>query len=288
MAEDKITRSPRQAANDKVEDAEIVRDASHAERVRSFVLGHSSQPPVMEAQIGGGAGWEALTQVQLKQRHLARNRILTGDKVTPVMESFDMLRARMVKALKDNGWNRVAITSPTKGCGKTFLAANLAMSCARQTGLRSVLYDMDFRNPKLGSVLGVRAPGPFNEYLYDGLAPESHLIRVADNLAVGLNDKAMAEPTDLLSSDKTEETIAKMQDALKPDVVLFDMPPMLVFEDVMTFLSRVDGVLVVSGGHTTKAEDIREVERRLEDKAPLLGVVLNMAEGVRKRRGRVY
>lgn len=232
----------------------------------------------MEATLNSGAGWEGLTVAKLRPRHLARQRILTGAKKSAVTDSFDNLRARLVKALKDNGWNRVAITSPTKGCGKTFLAANLAMSCARQTGLRSVLFDMDFRDPKLATVLGLKPPGAFGEYLYDNQPPEAHLLRVESNLAVALNDRAMAEPSDLLMSDRTEMTIAKMQEALSPDVVLFDMPPMLVFEDVMTFLSRIDGVLVVSGGKTTKAEDIREVERRLDGKAPLLGVVLNMAE----------
>ncbi len=263
---------------------EEAKDVSHAERVRSFVLGHSTQP-VLDASANNGAGWNGLTIVKLNKRHLARQRILTGAKRSAASDTFDTLRARMIKALRDNGWSRVAITSPTKGCGKTFTAANLAMSCARQTGLRSVLFDMDFRNPKLAGVLGVRPPGPFGEYLYDIEPPEAHLLRVEDNLAVALNDRAMAEPSDLLADDRTEATIAKMQEALTPDVVMFDMPPMLQFEDVRTFLPRVDAVLVVSGGKTTKAEEIREVERLLDGKVPLLGVVLNMAEGVSGKKG---
>ena len=42
-----------------------------------------------------------------------------------------MLRTQVLQAMDHNGWQILAITSPTAGCGKSVTACNLAMSIAR-------------------------------------------------------------------------------------------------------------------------------------------------------------
>lgn len=69
-----------------------------------------------------------------------------------------------------------------------------------------------------------------------------------------------------------------LQETLNPDVMLYDLPPTLACDDVLAFLPRVDGVLLVAGGGITSAEDVRRCERLFEGQAPLLGVILNKTE----------
>jgi hypothetical protein len=41
--------------------------------------------------------------------------------------SFDILRTKVLLTMRKNGWKRLAVTSPTMGCGKTTTACNLAI-----------------------------------------------------------------------------------------------------------------------------------------------------------------
>lgn len=104
---------------------------------------------------GSGDLWERFRSVTLDPRHLARRRLISAGREDPAYVTFDVLRTRLLQALKARGWSRVAITSPTKGCGKTFVSSNLAFSLAR-TSRRIALMDMDLRIPSLATVLGVR------------------------------------------------------------------------------------------------------------------------------------
>jgi len=96
--------------------------------------------------------------VPLDTRHLIRNRLISATREDPAHVAFDVLRTKLVATLRARGWHRVAITSATPDCGKSFVAANLAISLSRQSGLRTVLMDMDLRRPSLATMLGISAP----------------------------------------------------------------------------------------------------------------------------------
>ena len=68
-----------------------------------------------------------------------------------------------------------------------------------------------------------------------------------------------------------------MTTALRPGVVLFDLPPVLAHDDLAAFLPQVDGVLLVSDAASTTAAHIEACERVLDGQSRLLGVVLNRA-----------
>jgi Mrp family chromosome partitioning ATPase len=138
--------------------------------------------------------------------------------------------------------------------------------------------DMDLRIPSLATVLGVREPDSMLDFLTGRRPMERHLLRIAPNLAVGLNAAPVADASELLQAPETADTLAAMQDALRPDVVIYDLPPALLCDDLIAFLPQVDGVLLVAGGGVTQAEDVRKCERLLADQTPLLGVILNKAE----------
>ena len=70
-----------------------------------------------------------------------------------------------------------------------------------------------------------------------------------------------------------------LTDTLRPDVVIYDMPPALSSDDVIAFRAHFDAVLLVVGGGLTTDAEVKDVERRLGEQTPLLGMVLNRAEG---------
>jgi protein-tyrosine kinase len=180
----------------------------------------------------------------------------------------------------------VGITSPTKGCGKTFTALNLAITLSRYDNARTVLLDLDLRMPSLARTLAVDAPGRIGDLLRGDVRPEDHLRRFEPNrlnigahLALGLNAAPEPYPAELLHQTGTANALAAIRDKWRPDVLLYDLPPILVQDDVLALRPQMDAVLIVAGGGRTSARELREAQRRLGDQMPVLGIVLNMAEG---------
>ncbi len=230
--------------------------------------------------------WRALGRFAIDPRHLRAQRVITASRDDPAHTAFDVLRTRLLQPMRERGWRRIAITSPTPDCGKTFTAANLALTLSRIDNFRTVLMDMDLRKSSLHRVLGVRDPGSMGDYLRGLVATEAHFrvpernrLHIGDNLAVAFNGRREDFASELMQDPLTEEVLEQMEEDLAPDIVLFDLPPVLTNDDVIAFRAQYDAVLVVAAGGATRAEELRLVERQLGEDKPILGVVLNRAEG---------
>ena len=199
--------------------------------------------------------------------------------------ALDVLRTRLLQALADNAWTRVAVTAPRRGCGTTFVAINLALSVARVRSVRAVLVDLDLRKPDMAARFGVSDAGSLAAFLAADQPVEAHLRRHGRNLALGLNSEPVMASAEILQQPETAETLEDMIDSLLPDIVLYDLPPVLEGDDLLAFLPQVDGVLLVADGTRTVGKDLAECERLLEGRAPLIGVVLNRGE---LRRGDLH
>ncbi len=244
----------------------------------------SARPP--QQPDPAASAWAGLSEMTVDKAHLDRNRIITASRDDPAHAAFDVLRTRLLQALHENGWRRVAITSPGKECGKTFTAANLAISLSRQENCRTLLLDLDMRRPSLHKILGVSDPGSLGDMLRGMTAPGDHLLRMGRNpvnagrnIAFGLNNRPEAYASELLQDPRAETCLHRIEDEYDPDVVLIDLPPALSYDDVIAARPLFDGVLLVIGGGLTTEKEIAEVERRLGDGTPILGMILNKAEG---------
>lgn len=232
--------------------------------------------------------WTSLAGCDLNPALLTRSRIVTHDKSDPAHVAFDLLRTRLNKVFRDNGWTRVAVTSPTKGCGKTLVCANLAFSFARQPDLRTLLIDMDLKAPSVAQVLGLRSVKPLTWFLTGSSPLEKAMVRHGDNLAICANGERVRDSTELISGDKAGKVLESAVSRLAPDVVIYDLPPMLVSDDAIASLSLVDCVLLVVAAGQTTAKEIEECERLLTGHANFLGVLLNKADERRSGEGYEY
>ena len=200
-------------------------------------------------------------------------------RATDVSQAFDLLRTRLRQTVKQNGWINIAVVSPTAGCGNTFTTANLAASLSRVPSSRTVLMDFNMRNPGLAKALDMDASqtGNLRDFLAGDVAISDYILRVSDTLAIGLGATPLANAAEIMQDPATATSLAEMRAALNPDIVLYDMPPLLTYDDSSAFLPQLDGVLLVSDGTQTMAKHLAECERVLDGQVPLLGVILNRA-----------
>lgn len=222
--------------------------------------------------------WESLTAANPEPRALARLGLPAAVGTGVAAGAFDILRTRLSQGMEERGWTRLAITSPTHGCGKTFVAIHLAFGLARRPDSRTVLMDLELRRPGLARTLELDHAAPIRDFLTNEQPLESHFMRVGQSLALCPNGTPVQDAAELLNDARTAEALDAMQDSLRPDLVLYDMPPALVCDDVIAFRPQIDAVLLVADGTRTTADDIRRCERLFEDRIPLMGVVLNRAQ----------
>ncbi len=226
--------------------------------------------------------WSSLKEIVLDPKQLRRKRIISHEKSDPAHMSIDLLRTRLIKIFRDNGWSRLAITSPTKGCGKTVISLNLALSLSRQREFRTLLFDCDLRSPNVARSLGLRSHHAMEWFLKGDAAADNFLLRVGDNLALGLNTERVRESAELMQSDQAADKIDSLVGELAPDAVIFDLPPILMCDDTMAFLPNVDCVLLVGAAGETKPAEIEECEAMLSGHANVVGVLLNKARQTSK------
>lgn len=242
----------------------------------------TEHPVVTRTQVLPSQGpdkvWESLQTINLDAALLARNGVFTNPAQSPAAAYFDILRTRTLQAMQDRGWHRIAVTSPTHDCGKSFVAANLAFSLARRPSSRTILVDLEMREPGLANLLGIKNPTALGDYLTGARPLEERFFRYGSTLALGLNSTSIENAAELLDEANTDNALALMLDRLDPQIAIYDAPPALVSDDVLTLLPKVDAVLLVVDGTRTTAEEVRDCERLFEGHCPLMGVVLNRAQ----------
>ena len=69
--------------------------------------------------------------------------------------------------------------------------------------------------------------------------------------------------------------MAAIKAAFLPDVILYDLPPMLMSDDVMAFVPHLDCVLLVAAAEQTRLDEVDKCEQDLAEQTNVLGVVLN-------------
>ena len=181
--------------------------------------------------------------------------------------SFDVMRT--------NGWRRLAITSPGASCGKSTIALDLVFSLARQPEMRTILMELDLRRPSLAATLGITGAGSFSQVLQGRAGFGDAAYRYGDGLAIAPNAGPVRNPAELLHGSSVPTALALIEANYAPDVMLFDMPPMLVSDDAMVLMGQVDAVLLVAAAETTTVKEIDACERELASQTNVMGVVLN-------------
>lgn len=226
------------------------------------------------------AAWGALPLEQTDPARLTAMRIVSAEKTGTAHMPFDVLRTRLLKVCRENRWSRIAVTSPTTGCGKTFVALNLAFSLARSGDVRTLLVDLDLRSPAVQRTLGLTREHGIADYLAGTASIEAVCLRLLPSLAVAPGRGPVRDSAEVLLAPAATAALRRLAGTLAPDIVLYDLPPMLACDDALAFAPNVDAVLMVARAGVTTAAELTESEQLLTDVAPVLGIVLNRAENV--------
>lgn len=195
---------------------------------------------------------------------------------TLAAESFRILRANLLMLGSERQQPSMLITSPSRGDGKTDVAANLAVSFAR-AGKRVVLIDANLRQPQIAALFEIPEQNGIASLLdtRDRL-PAPVEVPSVPGLSILPAGGASANSSEILGSPRMYQLIQECK--MHSDMVIIDSPS-LWYSDTLSLAPHVDGVLlVVCSGVTARESTINAVESLRLVGAHILGTVLNQVK----------
>jgi capsular exopolysaccharide synthesis family protein len=201
---------------------------------------------------------------------------------TPVLTHPMSARAEAYRKVRTNltfagatGMPRsLLITSAVSGEGKTTLATNLALACAR-TGQKVALVDADLRRPMVSTYLDVDEPLGLTSVIAGDVTLERAMTSIDDGRIDVLGSGPIpSNPSELLGSVRMSALLAEL--GASHDIVIVDAPPVLPVADALVLAGEMDAVVLVTKvGETTRERLKQAADAVLQVRGNLVGIVPN-------------
>jgi protein-tyrosine kinase len=173
-------------------------------------------------------------------------------------ESLRALRSQiMPRWFDDVSRKALAVVGPDRGCGRSWLAANLAITFS-QLGKITVLIDGDLRHPVQHQLFGLENQQGLSEILSARLLPRTILKRnkVLPNLAIITAGTLPPNPQEIVARPEFGALVESLSSAA--DVVIVDTPADIEAKDGQIIAKQSGGALLVARRNTSRAAQISD------------------------------
>ena len=204
-----------------------------------------------------------------------------------IVESYKAARTNIMFSLSADDNKFFAVTSYSKGEGKSTVSSNLAISFSKMEK-RVLLIDSDLRRPNIHNIFKLENTAGLSNIIGKMTDFEDVVHKdVIPNLDILTSGTIPPNPSELLCSARFLELVEKIKDQY--DYVLFDTPPIGVVSDALLLKDLVAGFVVVLRERSTTHGDIQNLleSASLAD-CKLLGFIKVGCIGNRKRGRRNY
>ena len=218
--------------------------------------------------------------------------VVQANKNNQIDEIFRSLRTNIQFMMKENE-KVILFTSSTSGEGKTFLAANLAVSFAL-LGKKVILCGLDIRKPALGKLfnlsdrkIGATALLVKNSVTVEDVRSQVCASGVNDNLDLLLAGPTPPNPTELLARQNLEDTIEILKQQY--DYIILDTAPVGLVSDTLQIAKFTNVSCYVCRADYTPKANIGVVNGLTkENKLPNTCIILNGVDMSKKKYGYYY
>ena len=213
-----------------------------------------------------------------EQRKLSPELVALNEPFSAAAESFRAIRSQVMKRVfnERSGPRRaLAVVSPNAGDGKTFFAANLAVSLA-QLGGRTLLIDADMRGPRQHEVFQL-ANSVGLAGILSGRAPNTSVAqRVPGVPGLFLLPVGGTPPNPLELVERPAFGLLLSELTAQYDYVVVDTPAAEYGADAAVIAERCGASLMLARKDVSRIDAVEHMSSQLaEDPIRLAGVVVN-------------
>ena len=204
-----------------------------------------------------------------------------------IVESYKSARSNIMFSLSADDDKLFAVTSYSKGEGKSTVSANLAISFSKMEK-KVLLVDCDLRRPNIHNIFKIENQAGLSNVIGKMVEFEEVIHRnVLTNLDVLPSGTIPPNPSELLCSPKFTNLIKKLYEEY--DYIIFDTPPIGVVSDALLLKDLIAGFVVVLRERSTTHGDVQNImdSMKLAD-AKILGFVKVGCTSNKKRSRRGY
>jgi len=198
---------------------------------------------------------------------------------SPVVEQLRALRSQLMLRWFDAESDRkaLAVVSPGKGEGRSFIAANLAVVFS-QLGERTLLIDADLRTPRQYELFKLGNNAGLSGVLSNRIGVDESIVRVPSLLGLSVLPAGAVPPNpqELLGRPAFVALLQAVSSDF--DVVIIDTPAASEYAEAQTIAVRAGAALMLARKNRSSLPDIAQLTRNMQQSgATLVGSVLNDA-----------
>lgn len=189
-----------------------------------------------------------------------------------IVESYKAARTNIMFSLSAEDDKIFAVTSYSKGEGKSTVSANLAISFSKMEK-RVLLVDCDLRRPNVHNIFKLENTTGLSNVIGKMISFEDAVHRnVLPNLDIIPSGTVPPNPSELMCSVSFIELIKRLSDEY--DYIIFDTPPIGVVSDALLLKDLIAGFVVVVRERSTTHGDLQKLldSAKLAD-SKVLGLV---------------
>jgi protein-tyrosine kinase len=221
-------------------------------------------------------------KIRTDPQALFNNHVFALTPDLDITKQIEILRAQVLKRLKDMKANCLMVTSAHSREGKTFISTNLAVSMAQNLDRTVLLVDADMRNRRYKRhntadvFFNSSSKAGLSDYLSGKAEIEDLLINPGiPRLTLLPSGEALPDSAALVGSPKMETLVSEMKSRYSRErVVIFDCPSFLSNADPLILSRYVDAVLIVVENARTESRSLMRMLELLKDKK-IVGTVFN-------------
>ena len=209
-----------------------------------------------------------------------------------VSEVIRTLRTNMQFINISNKLKSILVTSTVPGEGKSWVAANLAITFA-QAGKKVILVDADMRKSRQHEIFELSNENGLSNYLISAVGENKINLddyikqTLVENLYLMTAGIVPPNPSELLTSQKMSDLIKALEKSA--DVVIFDGTPSTIVTDALILSRNIGSTLIVTSHKQTKMEDLKQIKKNIENVGgKIAGVVVNKIPRSQKVYGGGY
>jgi protein-tyrosine kinase len=210
------------------------------------------------------------------RRRLSPELVTLNQPFSTQAEAFRTIRSRIMMTVfsEDQQKRALAVVSPDSGDGKTFFAANLAITLA-QAGGRTLLVDADLRGPRQHEVFNLENTAGLSSLLA-GRVDTQIVQQVAGVPGLFVMPVGVTPPNPLELIDRPAFNMLMRELVLKFDHVVVDTPAVVYGADAHVIAARCGAVLIVARENASRVVALQQLVAALsQSPARVAGVIMN-------------
>lgn len=213
-----------------------------------------------------------------EQRQVSSELVMLKEPFSPRAEAFRALRNQITMRLWTGTGPRsaLAVISPDRGDGKTYMAANLAVALAQLGGGRTLLVDADMRDPRQHELFNLEPRAVGLSSVLGGRSDSQIIQQVPSVPGLFVLPVGAVPPNPLELLERAAFSALMRELTNKFDTVVVDTPAASHGADAAAIAARCGGALLVARRHRSHVGALQDfVGSFAGADVKIVGVVIN-------------